>query len=782
MKFYWSMFNRLKNTFTERGFLLTSVLAMCCMIFFFGKLLQNPNQVYFGATDDGIQAYYGAIYHVKYDTSYWHMNAMNYPYGEQVFFTGCQPFITNPIKLISEVIDISDYTLGILNCVMLFSVFFCALCLYLIFKHLRLPPLYAAVASVGITFLSPQIVRLACHYSLTYQFAIPLFLFLILKFHESPSLKKSILISLLVFFMAGTHFYFFGFFAVIAAAYWIYSFFSKKITRQTFQYSLLHSFIQIGVPFLLFQLITLFIESASDRTNNPWGYLTYISNLAGVFYPSGKPYEKLFATFIKPELPYTMEGYAYIGFVASVVLLILIGIFLKRIITFRFKYAIQITDNTLLNVFFWASIAALILSFGYPFKTRGNEYLLQYVGLLKQMRGIARFAWAFYYIINIIAFYKIYQWMSDKSSILKKAVLSIAVLFICYDSYYMAKPVSSVLNNRIPRIEDTENVLPENKWLTGINIDDYQAIITLPYFHVGSENVWMIRASEIIGHVYITSMKTGLPTMSSVMSRTSLSQTYKNLPVILEPYRPLQILKDLKSKKPFLVLAIENELNSDEKELLSKCKKLAETALFNVYELPFEKLENNSKNLYSKAQEQLYKTETHLINDYIYTDSLKTFVYNQYNPKANLNKTSENYYLGRILDYNLVFYDTLPNVTNEKEYTVSFWMDNFTEDLYPRTSCVLECIDSLGVSYNRTEFGMQTKIRTLDGDRALIEGVVNVKNSKDLFAITIWHYEIFDKEKMIKISNLLIRPSKDTLYKTNGTKSIIQNTREYLSE
>lgn len=776
------MFNRLKDVLMERGFLLTVALAMCCMFFYFGKLLQNPNQVYFGATDDGLQAYYGAIYHVKHDTSYWHMNAMNYPYGEQVFFTGCQPFISNPIKLISEVIDISDYTLGILNCVMLFSVFFCALCLYLIFKHLRLPPLYTAVASVGITFLSPQIVRLACHNSLTYQFAIPLFLFLILKFHEAPSLKKSLVISLLVFFMAGTHFYFFGFFAVIAVAYWAYYFFSKKTTKQTLQYSLLHSFIQIGIPFLLFQIITLLIESPNDRTSNPWGYLTYISNLAGVFYPFGKPYEKLFATFVKPELPYTMEGYAYIGIVASVALLFLIGIFLKRILTFRFKEVVQITDNTLLNVLFWASIAALILSFGYPFKIRGNEYLLQYVGLLKQMRGIARFSWAFYYIINIVAFYKIYQWMSGKSPFIKRTILSIAVLLIFYDSYYMANPVSIVLNNHIPRIEDKQNKSIENQWLNDININDYQAIITLPYFHVGSENVWMIRASEIIGHVYITSIKTGLPTMSSVMSRTSLSQTYKNLPVILEPYRPLKVLEDMRSKKPFLVLVLENELNSDERKFLSKCKKLNETTLFNVYELPFEELENKGRDLYANAQEQLKTTKTHSVDDYKYTDSIKTFVHNKYNQKVNLNKTFDNYYLGRILDYNLVFHDTLPLVKNEQQYTVSFWMDNFTEDLYPRTSCVLECIDSLGVSYNRTEFGMHTRIRTLDGNKALIEEVINVKNSKDLFAITIWHYEIFDKEKMIKISDLLIRPTKDTLYKLNGNQSIICNTREYLSE
>ncbi len=774
---------RLKNLVIERGFLLTFLLALFCMFFFFGKLLKNPNQVYFGATDDGIQAYYGAIYHVKHDTAYWHMNGMNYPYGEQVFFTGCQPFISNPIKLISEVIDISDYTLGILNVIMLFSVFFCAIFLYLIFKHLRVPPVYSAIASVAIAFLSPQIIRLACHYSLTYQFAIPLFLLLLLKFQQSPGIKKSILICLLVFFMAGTHFYFFGFFALIAAFYWGYLFFSKKISLSNLKFVSLHAFIQIGIPFLLFQIITFLIDNVHDRTNNPWGYLTYIANLAGIFYPSTKPYEPLYASFIKPEYPYTVEGYAYIGILATLIVIVLILIFLKRVVFLKFKEALLVTDNQILNVFCWASVCALILSFGYPFKIRGYEHYLQYVGLLKQMRGVARFSWAFYYIINIVAFYKIAQWMSGKKPVLKNTLLTIVLFMVCYDAYYMASPMQQALNNRIARLEDKKNCLPEDKWLNEINSNDYQAIITLPYFHVGSENVWMIRASEIIGDVYITSLKTGLPTTSSVMSRTSLSQTYKNISTILEPYRKLGVIADLKSKKPFLVLVIEKEINTDERRLLSKCKKLKETALFDVYELPYDAVEHSCDGLYSETLATMNKSKTYNIGGFNYTDSVKTFVFDKYNEKVNLNKSTEKYYLGRILDYNLVFDDTVPNFRKEQEYTISFWMDDFTKDLYPRTSCVFECIsDSTGTSYNRSEFGMQNRVRTLDGDKALIESTIKVKNKKDHVAITIWHYEIFDSKKMFKASELLIRPSKDTLYKVIDNQSIMCNDRTYLKE
>ncbi len=776
------MLKRLKNIITERGFLVTFFLALCCLFFFFGKLLQHPNQVYFGATDDGIQAYYGALYHVKHDSAYWHMNGMNYPYGDAVFFTGCQPFISNPIKLISEIVDISDYTLGILNVIMLFSVFFCAICLYLIFKHLRLPYFYSAVAAIAIAFLSPQIVRLACHYSLTYQFAIPLFLLLLLKYHQSPSLKKSLLISSLVFFMAGTHFYFYGFFALISAFYWTFLFFSKKITMSSLKFVSLNAFIQIGVPFLLFQIIAFLIDNVHDRTNNPWGYLTYISNLAGIFHPYGKPYEPFYASFIKTEDPYTVEGYAYIGIVASIVAVFIIQRFLTRIVLFQLKKIGSITDNQILNVFFWGSLVALMLAFGYPFVIRGYEHWLKYVGLLKQMRGIARFSWAFFYIINIIAFYKIYEWLSDKSSFQKKTVMSIALFLICYDAYYMSIGMEPVLNNRIPRLEDTNNSLPEDKWLTELNTSNYQAIITLPYFHVGSENVWMIRASEIIADVYITSLKTGLPTMSSVMSRTSLSQTYKNIQTILEPYRKLGIVADLKSKKPFLVLVREKEINGDERLLLSRCKKLKETSLFNVYELPFDALVHRVDSLYSNTLVLMNNTKTYPIDGFKYTDSVKTFVYNEFNKNANLNKSGDNYYFGRLKDYNVIFNEAPPNFSNEQEYTVSFWMNDFTKDLMPRTTFVIEGLDSLAASYNRTELGMQLGVRTLDGTKALIEGKVVIKHKYDHIAITIWHYEIFDEKVMLKIEDMLIRPSKDQLFRKNDSRSITYNDRTYLAE
>ncbi len=772
---------QLKNILTERGFLLTTVLAFACLLFFFGKLLQHPNEIYFGSSDDGMQSYYNAIYHVKHDTSYWRMNGMNYPYGEQVFFTGCQPFITNPIKLISNVVDISDYTVGILNCIMLFSIFFCALCLYLIFKHLRLPAVYSAIAAVGISFLSPQLARLAYHYSLTYQFAIPLFLLLMLKFYEAPTIKKTILIGLLVFFMAGTHFYFFGFFALISVFCWVILYFRKNVPFNNLKFVALHAGIQIVVPFFIFKCIGFFTDFINDRTNNPWGFTTYLSNLAGVFYPTGWPYKSIYATFIDPEYPLTVEGNSFVGFIATIVFLIMFVIFLKRVVFFKFRDAFRITDQPVITIFGWTAVFALVLSFGIPFKFPKYTHLLDYLGLVKQMRGMGRFAWTFYYIMNIIAFYMLYKWFENKASVLKKTVLTIALAIISYDAYYMASPLQTFLNNRVSGLEDEQNMLEENRWLNEVNPDDYQAIITLPYLHVGSENIWMIRPSAIINGVYITSIKTGLPTVSSVMSRTSLSQTYKNLSIIWEPYRKLEILNDLKSRKPFLVLAIEKELNEDEKRLLGICKKIKESPVFNIYELSYDALEHISDSLYSNTLSDFKAHKTYDVDGFRYTDSVKTFVYNSYDKRFNLNKSDSSYFLGNMSAWGAMFHDTVPNFKYEQQYTVSFWIDDFTKDLYPRISCAIECFDSAGVSRKLNEFGLLHGIRLLDGSRGLIEGSIVVKSKHDRIAVSFWHYDVFDKKKRFKIRELIIKPSNEKIFKYNGKEdSIMYNNRVFI--
>lgn len=780
--------DRFKNILSDRGFLLTGILSLICMFFFLGKVLIAPNQVYFKASDDGIQSYYASLYHVKYDSTYWHFQGMNYPYGEHVLFTGSQPLITNPIKLISTVVDISNYTLGIINMIMLLSVALCPFFIYLIFKHLKLPWLFSAIAAVAITFLSPQFIRLGGHFALTYQFALPLFLLLLIRFQESPSIKKSVGISTLVFLMAFTQFYFFGFFAIISFVYWLFILLRKKDSSaepflSRMKFCIKHSFIQLVVPFILIQLFMLATDHVHDRTGQPWGYLAYFTNTAGVFFPLDKPpYTDALLTFIKPEYPPSMEGYSYIGLLSTVVFMLLILIAIKNLFFLKFKKVLTPTDNVLLNAFFWAGIIALLLAFGYPFRIQGYERWLNNAGPLKQLRAVGRFAWVFYYIINIVVFYSICKWVAAIKPLWKNTILSVALFVMCLDAYYTANNKQELFNNRIERLEDTQNELAENKWLTEISLSSYQGIIGLPYFHVGSENIWLAPASDIVKDVFINSLKTGLPTTMVSMSRTSLEQTYNNIQLIQEPYRELKILKNVKSNKPFLVLVKESELNATEKQMLSKCTKIKETPLFNLYELKLEELNNKYKKLYANTVNRLNSNKTYSIEGFNYTDSIKTFIYEGFEDNPNRHSfVGKGCYEGRLKEFNVLYNDTVANFSTEQEYTVSFWLNNYTEDLYPRTYCIIEGYGAEG-SYNRLEFPMWYNMKLIDSDHALIEHKLNIKNASDHLVITIFHNDFSSDKKMFQLDELMIRPSKDTIYRVGGTQSVMFNNRLYLNK
>ncbi len=772
---------RIKNTLVERGFLLTLLLSVLALQQFFGQLLGVLNQVYFGGNGDGLQAYFGTLYHIKYDDLYWQMKGMNYPFGEQVFFTGCQPFVANVLKLINNFVNVYDYSIGILNLIMLGSIVLSALCIYLIFKHLRIPYYYSAIAATAIAFLSPQLDRLGGHYSLTYQFAIPLFLLMLLKFYEQPTMKKSIWIGLFIFFITGTHFYFFGLFAITAAVYFAILFFSKQERFSNLKFICKHFFIQIVLPFLCIQVIMLLIDDVHDRTAMPFGYLEYTSNLTGVFFPTGRFYTPLFTEFIKPEFP-EWEGFAYIGIIGLITLLCILLTPLKRLVFRKRKEPLMITDNKILSAFFWGSIPALLLAFGLPFKIKGLEWLLFYAGPLKQLRGIGRFTWILFYVINIIAVYKISNITIKKWPFLKHVIMTIALYFMCYDAYVMARGRGEHLNNRIPALEDKDNQLPQDQWINEINFSDYQALIPLPYCHVGSENIWIYSDSEIMKDGYITSLKTGLPILSISSSRTSLSQTYKNIQIIKEPYRKLEILNDFENNKPFLVIAREKDLNETEKLFLTHCKLWKQTPNFGVYILEYDALLHISDNMYKQVKTEFENSKTFPIDEFLSTDSVKTFIYNGYE-----NNEKQNAFLGKgcfeepWINLNVLYQGGLPAFKDE-EYTLSFWMDDFTTDLYPRTTIELAFIDSTSNLYRVEYFKPGEKFKVIDGKWALIERNFKLKNKKDQIKITAWSELTDDKRKVFRIDELFIRPASTHIYRKDMKAGITINNKTYFEK
>lgn len=186
------MIQNIKNI--SLPFLLLNCLAGGFLLFFYGAILANPNGYMFSQTGDGLKNYFTYAYHIKHSNSVTNFEGMNYPYGENFLYTDCHPILTYLVQKIAMVFPtISDYSIGILNFIILTGFFFTFWVLYFLLKELKLKQWFALLFSITIFLMIPQVERIAGHYALSYALAFPLSWLLLLKHQKKPNILNTLL-------------------------------------------------------------------------------------------------------------------------------------------------------------------------------------------------------------------------------------------------------------------------------------------------------------------------------------------------------------------------------------------------------------------------------------------------------------------------------------------------------------------------------------------------------------------------------------------------------------
>jgi hypothetical protein len=556
----------------------------------FSSLFPNIGEKYFAAGGDGLKAYYCAWYHALYDTSPGHFNGMNYPWGESVYFTDSQPPISNTIRFVHQSIaPVSHCTPAIFNVLMLLSVLLGAVFLYLIFRKFKLPAYYSVFVAIAVTLLSPQMGRLNGHFSLAWAMWIPLMIYLLIVIVEKPGWLKSSVFGLVLLFASFMHMYFFMFAAALLSVYWFNRLFIQK-EKKRYLIEAAHFLIQIVVPFIIIQVVMY--DSHIDRTMHPYGFFVYKAHPASVFLPLNKPY----LTFLN-EMRFVRhiewEAYSYVGIVSAIAFVIIIVNLIRKY--FSKKHLVFLPEGKAMNILFWSSFLLLLFSFGIPF-IFGLEKLRTSIGFISQLRGLGRFAWLFYYAINIITWVMIYRWY--KAMAMNKRIIAgiaVALLLIVqgFESYKSSFGAIKLLNNQIELLTDTGNQHEANRWVTEIDAQNYQAIMPLPYFHIGSESSWIDPRCGIDRQMFIVSLKTGLPCNGVMMGRTPLGQTYKNIALSRLPWQKYEVLDEYPNNKPLLLLVAKcKQLNTDELRLIKHSAYVTGNEHFDFYSLNIDTLKS----------------------------------------------------------------------------------------------------------------------------------------------------------------------------------------------
>lgn len=790
-------FRRLKIFIIARkGFLFTLFLSTVILLFFYGDLIKSANRIYFGKSGDGLNTYYSSIYHIKYDSSYSHFQGMNYPYGEHVLFTNCIPPISNTIKFISNnIVDVSDYAVGIINLSMLFSLIIAALFLFLIFWEFKINAFYSSIIAVGIAFLSPQINRFGGHYTLSFAFAIPVIIYLLIKFYQRPSWKKSLVTGLFILMMVSFHMYYFAFAAFIIGVFWAVQIFSDRAYRK-WKFLLSNIFLQIVLPILLINIWLWLTNSVNDRTTSPWGFLVYKSGWEGIFLQQQDVPDSFLKSFMNPQAV-DWEGWAYVGHLASFFYVVIftlwacipfvtagkMGFFLSVLLTGIAFHLIRrkkwnvflLSQNKLISIFLWTGMITMLFSFAWPFTLFPG--ILKYAGPVQQFRGIGRFSWIFYYTINIGLFYFIYH-LKIRIKWLHFGILGVAVIVLFYDAYLNNRNVSQNLNNEIPSFK--ESYSNPQSFDSKTLAENYQTFVPVPYFHVGSENLWMESKCESMMNAFTFSLKTGLPMTAVQMARTSISQTYENVSMVLEPYRQLSILDNFKNNKPLLLLVTKcEELNQQDSIIISKADLVRAGEVFDLYELAVEKINHFSDSLYSSVEHEMKSKNLFLSNSFFTEDSIQTFVYNGFESLF----TGKSYgdagaLSGNIKEYNTLYDGCIPNAIAGREYILSFWIGKINTDVVPRSTLEIAFNDSAGNVRNAEYNGIHRLFKVIDVPWAMAEYKFSLQEASDKIKLTVFNNDMLQDDTLF-IDNLLIRPVDRDVFRVMNETTVVKNNRYY---
>lgn len=754
-----------------------TLLLLCSIVliaFRFGSWFGQMNRVV-EPYGDGFKAYTAIQYHATHDSTFSHFEGMNYPYGEHAIPAVSQPLVSNSIHVISKyLVPIQPYTVAIVNGLMLLSVLLCSLFLFLILTKLNLPAWYAICIALGVTFLSPQIHRMIAHYGLAHLEAIPILLYLLLGFHEKMQWKYSIWIAVIALLFPLIHFYYFAIFAFTVSFYFLFKFLYQPSWKHL-RKCIPHYAVQIILPLSFFVYWLILNDPVHDRTPEPWGFFAYHTLWEGVVTSMDQPYFKWIDQGIIDIRPMGYENTAYIGLVAFFSSLALIVAWLKR----KNKWQIFVFKNEhggFLKTIFWTSFVILIIALGLPFTISGLEFLLDYTGPFRQFRSVGRYAWLFYYVVNIIAFTWLYEQLNASKYRNVGLVLIIGLLFFeAYNSAYS-------WNLDLDIVEELE---PGQSFLetTEIDFDQYQAIQTVPYFNIGSDQFYWEPEGFIIQKALTLSIQTGLPVTSAAITRSSRSQTLEQMQFTTEPYRYPVLLDTLPNQKPLLMLLDQREYEKEQERyehlldgaalIYSKGDRLR------LYDLPLASFEKRLEDRILSVNNTIAQ-DTSLIWEGNFATQTDTLGY-YYNPMDDQKATR--YYLGAggyegLLENNNTF--DIPNLVNQKaaqDHELSIWL-YIADDRRTHASFTLSEYDPNNQLLRQTSVQGFRAIDLFDNNGwALLEMDFQPAAANSHFQLTVSFPRL--RNAVVYLDELLIRPKHLDVY---GKKDdyVWMNNRHYL--
>ncbi|MDY0215512.1 MAG: hypothetical protein RBS19_01035 [Bacteroidales bacterium] len=659
----------MKVIFKYKFEVLLFVVMSGILFFYYHAIIMAPNHFIMSDSGDGLKNYYTIIMQLQ-SNELINFSYYNYPFGEYFFNTDGIPLLVTLLKPIQKIFpETYNYVPGILHSLLFLSMVFCSLFIYKILKLLNVQTFFALLSAISIALLQPQLARMGGHYALAFSHVIPLSFYLSLKYIVGNKKNRYAFWIFLHGFLSMFIHPYIGMMAfssvVPILVFWLIS--NKNYLQKTHLFQILGAAFS---PAIIYKLFTFITDTASDKNIFPAGFHDLKADWYTVFIPQTLESFNLFN--LSSELFTTKwEAMAYVGLLTTLFLLPVVVLFLYKIHKTRKKNP----TNIFLVGLLISSLLFLIISFGFPFYGSWSNFY-QKIPLFREFRAIGRLAWIFYFgstifIISSLSYLKETYLQNKKISHLLAFLMFIIPLSYIYEAHGKHQVHSKFITK-------SENLFLEKSYsdefvssLEKIKSSNFQAIIPIPFFYVGTELLDVFRGLNTQDNSLISSKLLDLPLLTNFSGRSSFSVAKKILRIIEPNEVYKEISEDFLVKKgDFLIVQSYDELSKAEMKIIEKATFIDSTERFIFFRISPEQLFKFKPKTFPQNPSKFQNK-----NDWFIKDSLSIIYENNFEngdkTEALVGKAS---YSGPCKEYHIL-HEFDPNMpVSDSIISVSFWI------------------------------------------------------------------------------------------------------------
>ncbi|MBF9235831.1 hypothetical protein I2I05_00335 [Hymenobacter sp. BT683] len=555
--------------------LIAILVQLVLLCYTYSYLIFNPGKRLIVTHYDGIKSYFSIASFLRQpQRDGMLVHGHNYPFGEYMYFTDSAPLLMAPLHaLVHAIPALAPYGLYLYDLFILSSLVVSTGLLVLIFRRLALPAWLTVLLSVALPWLGPQTIRLNVgHMNLAYTPALLFLIWALQGLHEAwrtnaPLRKHFVWLFLGIVVASWLHFYYLpllgGSLAFFVACLLIDGWRRQRPWRPLVVGTGLTLF---GALLMTWGLLTALDPLSRERPvgGGGYGWIEWKFQFGALF--RGYDYNKVrFPLERTAHIPYESSAYLT-SFVLFGLLLVGVLLLLKRLpAAARLPRSDADSRAHFLKLLFLSSLPLALASLGETIELDNGAYVIHnYLNVffvahklterITQFRTLGRFIWPFWWAVVLGFSWYVARWRQLAG--LRWGLLVLCGLLIIDTvnaTHHYHKVTQST--NLLALPADTEPVRRLTGW---IKSEAYQAILPLPYFHVGTEaangqlNIIIDPDDPHSNTTYQLSMVTGLPLMSHKAARTVYHQA-ELLYSVLRPGGPDPELLTRLDQRPILV-------------------------------------------------------------------------------------------------------------------------------------------------------------------------------------------------------------------------------------